>query len=286
MTDSGSPQPTPCKRPVWFDGLQFEQLFESQATAAKALKRLGFLQRKRRFISRPASIGLVLALAFLASLLLPNIVPTKDDNRCFVVDGMTIRGPNASVQFGSVAGKLCPETKASGPFDAVTRWLSSDWPQVFQGLSVIVVIWIAILQLSKAREDELMTVSFTRKATTNGLIMQYEEEVGPLVSKALRDSETNRQDIFIYIEMDNLEFVFEKYRDHELSPKVTLRQCFIFVSRCANKEFAERAKDFAARGLYRKEFAEVVKNIVEFASTDFDSMLKHRIERYSSATPA
>jgi hypothetical protein len=160
--------------------------------------------------------------------------------------------------------------------DLAERLVTSDFPQIFSSFGIVAALWLASYQWSVTRRHGAFSESFERKAASNGIIMGNAGPLGPFIRAARTESaeadekkEERKivQDVFVYMELDNLEYVFEKYRDREISARSTLRQCFIFVSRCKVPEFRDKAWDSAKLGYYRPEFRDAVWNLALFSQT-------------------
>jgi hypothetical protein len=257
---------------AWFEGKKFEDLFGDQAVAKEALNQLGIAQPPP-----PLSVVAIICYGLLGvavlSLIFTMFVP-RDSGRCYIIKMEIPSSANGSVRLDPAKGQVCPDrTVAPDAFGRLKSYVSPDLPQVFSNFSVLIAIFFAFHQWRMQRSHSTFSESFARKVTSNKTIIDNEEFLAPLVSAALDDGgKINGKkeivpDIFVYMEMDNLEYVYEKYRDHEISPKSTLRQCFILVSRCGNPEFRRKAIEYSSKGFYRPEFSAAVRSIAHFSDS-------------------
>ena len=168
------------------------------------------------------------------------------------------------------------------------------------------LMWAFFLSFSrwhlKGRQDTL-TEAFQRKQSTNDFIVQYKGELEVLVSgatgtkttikssslssattlssskcleiiarlRALPDELPDEDDtfvrkMFVFYELDNLEFAFDKYQSDMLEDAQMLRTCEIFESRCLSEEFRRLAITLST-GNYGHEFLCLVHHIAVFAET-------------------
>ena len=73
------------------------------------------------------------------------------------------------------------------------------------------------------------------------------------------ETETNRSaetkiEMYIYNEIDNLEFVFDKSKHSLIDDVFVMRAIKIFIARSENRLFRLRAKDLLEKGRYNHDF--------------------------------
>lgn len=276
--------PPTCVRLSHFDYKTFPQLFDSDRAAQNALLILGFKKRRWRWGATIVLTSLILGLLAISFVL----VFVKED-KCYALKGEITPSeqkvlnnriknppsPTTSNLSSDLKAKACL-TKAENTFVQI---FGSEWPQTFSGLGIAAVLFLTVYQWERTRGQSAFSEAFARKVTSNRVIMDHADPLGEYIKYAQlhaqvpMDAETSKTnvkvDVFIYMEMDNLEYAFEKYRDREISAKSTLRQIFIFVSRCGNPEFRNKAIQFSDLGFYRPEFSVAIKKIVEVSKNVF-----------------
>jgi hypothetical protein len=302
------PEPDKNTRLAWFKDRSYEQLFVRNRVASAALRKFGFVKR-----SRPSPIFVLIGAMLLilsGSLFYHHWIPAK--NACYVVHGNVMLRSNSGTPFENstpvTAETICPAETRKALLSSDWPQLFSN----FSILITLLFGWHQwATSRSHASLAEAFTRKLSSNQTIMGEPKKLghfiaaaqkgsiEPQVSAIVPKVSAAAEPNREpvragaasgvdnapavdsangnvipDIFIYMEMDNLEYVFEKYRDSEISSRSALRQCFIFASRCGDKEFREKAPKFAAIGFYRPDFKKTVDFIASFASEHLERMMK------------
>jgi hypothetical protein len=264
----------------WLTRLRRLGIFGLLSTSAMPIKVLSIFEFKakrryhrwRYYLFWPA-----VSLVFLV-LLMPHIIPARGD-QCFAIDGHIFEGP---IRVTTV----CQTSTVTGGFAKVLKeasrgilLLTPDSAQLFSSLGFIIAIAFALHQWSVNRGHSSLSDAFSRKAVMNQAIMSEPVVLGKFIAPARatggsvsepKGLESDvKADIFIFMEMDNLEYVFEKYRDGEITPRQALRQCFIFASRCGVSEFRDKAVRYSAGGFYRPEFRASVIKIASFSALGY-----------------
>lgn len=67
--------------------------------------------------------------------------------------------------------------------------------------------------------------------------------------------------MYVYVELDNLEYVIEKYKLGYISPEQALRGLRTFQSRCISTEFRELAQEYVKLAGYQSTTEEIVNNV-------------------------
>jgi hypothetical protein len=106
--------------------------------------------------------------------------------------------------------------------------------------------------------------SLRRKDAANAMITQHAALLMPLVQNALisapmvtaisTSSDQAKIDMYVFAEIDNLEYVFEKVRHHLIEEEYALRAIKIFVARAENLRFAQFAQALVIKGRYNSDF--------------------------------
>lgn len=69
------------------------------------------------------------------------------------------------------------------------------------------------------------------------------------------------QSMYVFSELDNLEYVVQKYKYGYMSAEQALRGVMTFKARCVHVKFRERAKSCLAIGGYSSEMIEIFDNV-------------------------
>lgn len=133
---------------------------------------------------------------------------------------------------------------------------------------------ITFIQWKKNQKNRNVDDAMRRKDRTNQLIIQNPQLLFPFISKAL---ETARQrwvgipslkdeviaEMFIFSEIDNLEFVFDKSRSGLIEIEYVHRAIKIFIARAENVRFEQIARRLILKGRYNRDFMICVKNLLD-----------------------
>jgi hypothetical protein len=76
------------------------------------------------------------------------------------------------------------------------------------------------------------------------------------------NEERIKMDMFVFMEIDNLEFVFDKSRTGLIEPEYAVRAMKIFTARSENLRFAGAAHRLVVQGRYNDEFREAVIKLI------------------------
>ena len=69
-------------------------------------------------------------------------------------------------------------------------------------------------------------------------------------------------DMYVFSELDNLEFVYEKAKFGLIFPEYAFRTIKIFISRAENERFAQRSSQLVIEGRYNIDFQRLVKELI------------------------
>lgn len=113
--------------------------------------------------------------------------------------------------------------------------------------------------------------SIARKAALNDVIRQNFNLLSPYVGQVFGISSEYSPtpeaskitvDIYIFSELDNLEFIFQKGKFGLVYPEFAYRAVKIFIARTENDRFASRAEQLARSGRYNRDFLRVVADLI------------------------
>ncbi|MDF9827762.1 hypothetical protein M2447_001864 [Ereboglobus sp. PH5-10] len=155
-------------------------------------------------------------------------------------------------------------------------------PNAAAWAGIVVGLVMSALATRAAQRSELFRVSFERRRALNEDLVREKTKLMPLVSGATiitsgqhisgnstpeqtRDEDEFVRIMYVFSELDTLEFMYENYRDGLLSEgKHFVRACLIFQSRCESSKFRDYVEGCLVNGRYsRQEFINGVKSILE-----------------------
>lgn len=178
---------------------------------------------------------------------------------------------------------------------------------VFRGWLFLAVFILAFLRWQVGNTQTAMSEMFERKQKANLLILEKQSDVGDLISGAMnleiKHDKTKQKDefsfkdsdcliadfervnphgdkqpnlvqkMFVYIELDNMEFAYTKYQAGLLDAEQMYRACEIFESRCQSKLFRHIA---AQQGLsyYADKFQYVIRALLIFGFAESNENYK------------
>lgn len=166
----------------------------------------------------------------------------------------------------------------------------------FKTALLVIALLLAFARWQIGNSQSAMSEMFERKQAVNNLIIEKQDSVKPLISDALdltrknqnarktkftineRDELVNNlknernstsqedcfeQQMFVYIELDNLEFAQMKFKAGYLDAEQMVRACEIFESRCVNVSF-RRLAAIHGTDFYTDDFHDLVKTLILF----------------------
>lgn len=176
--------------------------------------------------------------------------------------------------------------------------IASEWidGNVFRSLLLLSAFILAFLRWQYGNRQSSMSEIFERKKSSNLDLIAHEGAVQDLVSGAVDPPSPNlqmrqtifskeqvdtlcndfasrnpygnkeatfKQKMFVFMELDNLEFAYTKFKSGMLDNEQIYRACEIFESRCQSELFRHLA---AKQGLayYTEDFHEVVRILLIF----------------------
>lgn len=143
----------------------------------------------------------------------------------------------------------------------------------FSLLITFVVVTSAYLRWLRNQRSKNVDDAIKRKDIANSMISQNKEllfaYVGNVfstteqyVERNLPNKELITIDMYVYTEIDNLEFVFEKSRAHLIEDQYVVRAIKIFVARAENEGFHNVAKRLIDNGRYNEKFSDAVLKLL------------------------
>lgn len=142
------------------------------------------------------------------------------------------------------------------------------------GLIAIVGISFALHRWSVGQVSRAVDEAMKRKEITNKMIVDHASLLIPfvgssvlatdLLAKSAAHSPEDKVKIsmFVYAELDNLEFVFSKCRVGLMEWEYALRAIGIFLARSQNPHFASRARRLVTEGRYSPDFTEMAEKLI------------------------
>lgn len=135
---------------------------------------------------------------------------------------------------------------------------------------------IAYQNWRRNRMNDTVNDALRRKDIANNYIVENAQVILPFVqnslstSKSFADYSSNpgKQiiiDMYIFNEIDNLEFVFEKSKNNLIDPYYAMRAIKIFIARNENPKFRVRAETLLEKGRYHHDFLSAASILINVA---------------------
>ena len=135
------------------------------------------------------------------------------------------------------------------------------------------VRWIRLQRSSNVRD------AMARKDAANKMIIDHADLLFPYVGNVfglearyaahqLSDAERATVDMYVFTEIDNLEFVFDKSRAGLIEDEFVLRAIKIFVTRSENSGFFNVASRLVVDGRYNEDFARASVYLLQVSQFD------------------
>lgn len=132
---------------------------------------------------------------------------------------------------------------------------------------------VASYRWVKAQRDRNVDDAMRRKDRANQLIIQSPRLLFPYVGNVFDSQlmpwagpreleEQIRAEMFVFAEIDNLEFVFDKSRSGLMDTEYALRAIKIFVARAENDRFERLARTLLVSGRYNSMFAAAAQRLL------------------------
>lgn len=133
--------------------------------------------------------------------------------------------------------------------------------------------FVAYHQWVSTKQNRSVEDAMGRKDNANKLIIDNPNILLPYVGnvfdfdigyaqKRLENEERVKIDMFVFAEIDNLEFVFDKLTYDLIEEEYVLRAIKIFIARAKNEGFARSALRLIIKGRYNAAFQQAVKKLI------------------------
>ncbi|SEO15064.1 hypothetical protein SAMN02990966_01186 [Rhodospirillales bacterium URHD0017] len=125
----------------------------------------------------------------------------------------------------------------------------------------------------RTRLNTTVDDALKRKDAANALILEHSKLLKPYVQSAFSGALTGLAperdggseivvDMYLYTEIDNLEFVFDKSNHNLIDEQFVMRAIKIFVVRNESTLFRERARELLKKGQYNKAFRLAAEKLI------------------------
>ena len=226
----------------------------------------------------------------LFQFLIPNAEPTSTRQ---IPASETAPPPPLNVQLrGTMQSESLAQPGPAGQA-AVNDRPASTWdPEAAAWAAVVLTLALSIYTTNAAQRSEIFATIFSRRRELNKDLVEHPDALHSLVEEAVPTtpevstgapgSPTPKpiapppdaagfvsadflQHMYVYGELDTLEFMYENYRDGFLgNGKHFVRACLIFQSRCGSPTFLQLARECLVNGRYaREEFVRGVTTILD-----------------------
>jgi hypothetical protein len=239
-----------------------DKAFDSRGhrEAKRLLEAVGIRQMQRAHVQRPLMVVVIVCIAVFTFCL--KVLRGDSDNVPAAMDCQKVTAERYSCLFSM------PEHAVPPFWVGLKQWNWKDSLAIALSAVTGGAVFLGIVQWNISNKHVAFDNAFERKKRTNDMIITHPKELSGIlggVFPGAEDDATLLKRMFVFSELDNLEYVFEKYRDGLLAAKPTLRSALIMYSRCEDRVFAELALDLVKKGRYRKEYQESVRTIAESA---------------------
>jgi hypothetical protein len=152
----------------------------------------------------------------------------------------------------------------------------TEWHVALVGAEVVIgifVLWIGYHQWIRAERNRNVEDAMTRRDSINQTIKDNIEMLHPFVGNVFSSDitftaepkdpkNTTLIDLYIYSELDNLEFIYQKARYGLVFSEFAFRAVKIFIARAENEKFASRSMNLVFAGRYNADFQMLVRQLV------------------------
>jgi len=132
---------------------------------------------------------------------------------------------------------------------------------------------VAYVRWGRSQRNENVKDAMIRKDKANSMIVEHTELLFPHTGNVFgfeaRYAEQNLDDIrrakidmYVFTEIDNLEFVFDKSRAGLIEDEYIVRAIKIFVARAENEGFFKVAQRLIVSGRYNEDFAQAAVKLL------------------------
>lgn len=131
------------------------------------------------------------------------------------------------------------------------------------GLVVGLAVFLAGLhQWVQARAEYSLEKYYERLNMSNELLNRW-ESARALLGQYWEDNGTYERLMYVYVELDNLEYCLEKYRRGYMNTPDAYRGLRTFYSRCMSPEFRRLAVIHATQAGYKPEIIRIVESVAQ-----------------------
>lgn len=141
---------------------------------------------------------------------------------------------------------------------------------------VLIGFWIGYRRWALAEKNRNVDDTIRRKELANkmmvdnaSILLPYVGDVFEIETEYAETLVTDRERIqvqmYVFTEIDNLEFVFDKVNAGLLEDKQALRAIKIFMARCENKNFERMTRTLVEKGRYNFDFVKCVRSLSDVA---------------------
>lgn len=141
---------------------------------------------------------------------------------------------------------------------------------------VVMGFWIGYRRWALAEQNRNVDDTIRRKELANKMMVDNSSVLLPYVGDVFEieieyaetlvtDTDRIKVQMYVFTEIDNLEFVFDKVNAGLLEDKQALRAIKIFLARCENRNFERMTRTLVQRGRYNYEFVKCVGSLLDVA---------------------
>lgn len=230
-----------------------------------SLRSLGFESKRRRLtegrVFRFLTIAALISALICGGLSAVLERPAPETGQRIAVEIEDKDPPGLAYVYGPV--------RPTAPVDQEWRFGRFDLQNAIDGATLGLLIagfWLGLRQREVEEKAKAFEAAFARKTRSNDQLL-CNENLHKYTDAATSVNVNGKiipyeEVMYGYLELDNLEFVYEHFRDALIKPKAALRAVSIFRSRCDNPEFAGLVGELCERGEYRPQFVDAVKFVM------------------------
>lgn len=141
---------------------------------------------------------------------------------------------------------------------------------------VVMGFWIGYRRWALAEENRNVDDTIRRKELANKMMVDNASVLLPYVGDVfdieteyaetlVTDRDRIKVQMYVFTEIDNLEFVFDKLKVGLLQDRQALRAIKIFLARCENKNFERMTRTLIRKGRYNYDFVQCVQSLLDVA---------------------
>jgi hypothetical protein len=170
-------------------------------------------------------------------------------------------------------------TQAAVPPNAIVVVSHSPFTAAANVATLVVVVigfWIGYKRWALAEENRNVDDTIRRKELANNMMVDNASVLLPYVADVfdietqyaetlVTDRDRLKVQMYVFTEIDNLEFVFDKLQPGLLQERQALRAIKIFLARCENNNFERMARTLIEKGRYNHDFVQCVRSLLDVA---------------------